>query len=295
MHINRIVFSLLIVLLAQSCTTTRLMEEGETAYGEGDFKSAFTSWEEAIREKKEKGEKVDSTIYYKAGIAAQKLDKTGKAQQYLEWANDAGYSSPDLYLLLSGMYKNIDNLTLEIRALESYHKKYPEGEEIDSLDIRLFETYVESEQWNKAKGLWPNLEEEARSGLELQKAYFKVNKELENEAICDKLADQILRKEPNNLAALEWNAIKYFDKADSLYVTEMKAYKENRTRKQYRKLLDAWDRIWPDFRKSRDYFEQLYELDPKSRYANYLGHIYNRMDQEQKAEKWYKRAEKGDG
>jgi len=39
----------------------------------------------------------------------------------------------------------------------------------------------------------------------------------------------------------------------------------------------------------------LYELDPKSRYANYLGHIYNRMDQEQKAEKWYKRAEKGDG
>ncbi|MDZ7778224.1 MAG: hypothetical protein U5L09_22700 [Bacteroidales bacterium] len=44
--------------------------------------------------------------------------------------------------------------------------------------------------------------EEARSGLEMQKAYFKVNKELENDAICDKLADQILRKEPNNLAAL---------------------------------------------------------------------------------------------
>ncbi|MDZ7778223.1 MAG: hypothetical protein U5L09_22695 [Bacteroidales bacterium] len=88
--------------------------------------------------------------------SSPKTDKTGKAQQYLEWANDAGYSSPDLYLLLSGMYKNIDNLTLEIRALENYHKKYPEGKDIDSLDIRLFETYVESEQWNKAKGLWPD-------------------------------------------------------------------------------------------------------------------------------------------
>lgn len=281
-------------MIVHSCTTTKLAEEGETAYQAGNYQAALAQLEQHINEKEKQLKTVDSSIYFKAGKAAWELDKSDKARDYLESADNTGYTSPELYLLLSQIYNNIDNLTLEIEALESYHEKFSAGESINKVNNRLFETYVESEQWAKAEELWPSLPDQAKSELEMKKDWFKVNKKLGNDEKCDKLANQILDKEPENLAALEWNAIKYFKKADDLYVKVMKDYNENRSRENYNKLLKAWDVIWLDFKTSRDYFEKLYELNPKSRYANYLGHIYKRMDKDQKAEEWYKRAEKGE-
>ena len=235
---------------------------------------------------------MDSSLYYKAGKAAFQLDQKRKARQYYEWADDGGYSSPDMYLWLSKKYHEIDNLTLEIEALENYHKDYPTGEKIDSINVRLFETFVESEQWNKAGGLWPEVPEQPKSELKMKKAWFKVNKALGNDDQCNKLADQILEKEPDNLAALEWNAIRYYKKADDIYVRLMNAYDKERNRENYNKLMDAWDGIWADYKKAREYFERLYKLNPKPQYATYIGHIYKRNDKHQKAEYWYKKAEK---
>lgn len=291
MKLNKIIAGVLFLLVVQSCTTTKLIEDGATAYEEGNYKAALAKWEQAINENEQKGKTVDSAIYYKAGMSAWKLNQSEKTRSYLKSADESGYSSPALYLILSGMYKNIDNLSLEIDALEKYNESYPEAADIDSVNIRLFETYVESEQWNKANKLWTDLTEKAKLELEMQKGFFKVTTALENDAVNDKLARLILEKEPNNLAALEWNAIKYFEKADDLYIKVMKAYDEKRSIENYNKLLKAWDKIWPDFEKSRDYFKKLYKLNPKPHYATYLGHIYKRMDKEQKSTYWYKKAE----
>lgn len=291
MYINRITAILIALIFMHSCTTTKLTEEGETAYQEGNYQDALDKWEQHIDEKEQELETVDSSIYFKAGKAAWELDKKEKAIDYLESADNNGYASKELYILLSQRYKNIDNLTLEIEALESYHEKFPEGEAINKINNRLFKTYVESEQWVKAEELWPSLPDQVKSDLEMKKDWFKVNKKLGNDEKCNELAGQILDEKPENLAALEWNAIKYFKKADDLYMKVMKDYNESRTRENYNKLLEAWDVIWPDFKTSRDYFEKLYQLNPKSRYANYLGHIYKRMDKDQKAEEWFKKAE----
>ena len=291
MHINRIIISLIALMIVHSCTTTKLAEEGETAYQAGNYQAALAQLEQHINEKEQKLKPVDSSIYFKVGKAAWELNNSEKARDYLESADNAGYKSPELYLMLSQMYKNIDNLTLEIEALESYYKQFPEGEAINKINNRLFDTYVESEQWSKAEDLWPQLADKTKADIEKQKAWFKVNKKLGNDQKCNELADKILDKEPDNIAALEWNAKKYFKKADDLYVKVMKDYNESRSRENYNKLLEAWDIIWPDFKTSRDYFEKLYKLEPKSRYANYLGHIYKRMDKDRKAEEWYKKAE----
>jgi hypothetical protein len=74
-----------------------------------------------------------------------------------------------------------------------------------------------------------------------------------------------------------------------MYVREMKAYKNNRTTSQYKKLLKAWDQVWPLFRKSRDYFKKLYYIKADTQYAKYLRNIYTRMDQKDKAAFWEKR------
>lgn len=290
MKFNRLLQGLFIILLIQSCATQKLTEEGKTAYQAGDYNSALNAWNEVIKKYESKGERADAEIYYKAGLAAKKLGQSKKARDYLETAEYLEFSSPKLYATLAKINKRVDNLSKEIEALEGYHKNYPQGDSIKAFTARLFETYVESEQWKKAVDIWPEIENQAQSDVDLLTGYLTVNKKLENDALCDKLAEKILELEPNNTTALEWYAKKYFWKAENLYVKEMKAYKNNRTTSQYDRLLNKLDEVYPNFRKSRDYFLKLYELDPKPEYAKFLGNIYSRLDKKQKAEFYYEKA-----
>ena len=61
-------------------------------------------------------------------------------------------------------------------------------------------------------------------------------------------------------------------------------------KKEYKRLLKALDKVYPTFRKSRDYFLKLYRIDPKPKYAKYLGNIYTRLGNEQKAKYYYNKA-----
>ena len=101
---------------------------------------------------------------------------------------------------------------------------------------------------------------------------------------------QILKLDASNITALEYYAEKYFWKAENLYVSEMKAYKNKKTSSQYKKLLKALEQVWPNYKKSRNYFLKLYKIDPKPEYAKYLGNIYTRYDDKEKAAYYNKRA-----
>ncbi|MFP3859802.1 MAG: hypothetical protein ACLFUW_03175 [Bacteroidales bacterium] len=291
MRLNRIIQGLLIVVIAQSCATKKLTEQGNTAYDSGAYDTTLSALGKVIEKRESQNKKAEPEIYFKAGMAAHKLGKTDTAREYLEKAERSEFSSPELYASQAKIYKEIDNLSKEMSALEEYYEKYPEGEEIDDVKVRLFETYVESENWKLAVDLWSDLKEEDRDNLDLLTGYLIANENLENDELCDKLARQILEKDSNNIPALEWLAKKHFWDAEDTYIREMKAYEKNKTRKQYEKLMSEWDGIWENFRKSRDYFLKLYKLDPKPEYAEYLGNVYTRLDEEQKAEYYYKKAE----
>ncbi|MFP4023389.1 MAG: tetratricopeptide repeat protein [Thiohalospira sp.] len=290
MKILRILQVLLITLIITSCATTKLTEEGEVAYQEENYKASLETLEQVIESKESRGKKAKGTTYFKAGKSALELEQTDKAQKYLESAELTEYESPELYASLAKVYKIIDNLSKEINVLEDYHNKYPNGEKINEITLRLFETYVESENWDLAVDLWPEIEEKAQNDADLLAGYLIVNKNLENNSTCDKLALQIFELDDENIIALEWYAEKYFWEAENLYVTEMKAYKNNRTTRQYRIVLEALDEAYPKFRKSRNYFLKLYRIDPKPEYAKYLGNIYTRLDNKQKADYYYNKA-----
>jgi hypothetical protein len=66
----------------------------------------------------------------------------------------------------------------------------------------------------------------------------------------------------------------------------MKAYEENKTRKQYARLLKAFKIVTVDFKLSLDYYTRLYKLYPRPEYAKYLGNIYARLSDEKNA-KYY--------
>ena len=290
MKISRILFVIIIASVLTSCAGSKLIEEGNTAFKDGNYETALNNYDQIIEDKESTGKKAKAIVYMNAGKAALEIEQVEKAQKYLESAKGLGYSSADLYASLAKVYKIIDNLSKEITVLEIYRERFPQSELINSITIRLFETYVESENWDLANDLWPALKEQAQTNSKLLAGYLTVNKNLENEAIADQLANQILKMDKNNTIALEYYAEKYFWKAENLYTTEMNAYKKNRTTKQYNKLLKALDEVWPNFQKSRDYFLRLYKIDPKPEYAKYLGNIYTRYDDKEKAAYYYKRA-----
>lgn len=294
MKTSKIIQGLIIIFLLQSCAsslnTTKLSEDGKAAYQAGNYEAALIAWEQIIESREGKGKKAKAPVYVGAGKSALALEQNDKARKYLETAKEMGFSSPEMYVSLAKVYKTIDNLSKEITALETYREKYPQGEKINVINTRLFETYVESENWDLGIELWPKIETQAQSNTGLLAGYLTVNKNMENTTACDKLARQILKLEASNVTALEWYAEKYFWKAENLYVSEMKAYKNKRTSSQYKKLLKALDEVWPTFRKSRDYFLKLYKIEPKKEYAKYLGKIYTRFDDKQKAAYYNKKA-----
>lgn len=290
MKISRNLYLAAIALFVTSCATSKLIEEGNVAYQAESYETALNKYDQVIESKESVGKKAKAPVYVNAGIAALELEQTDKARKYLESAKGLQYSSPKLYESLAHVYKIIDNLSKEITALETYHKKYPNGESIETINERLLETYVESENWNYAVDLWPSIENQAQTNVNMLANYLIVNKNLENTAKCEELAKKIYEIEPDNIVFLEYYAEKYFWEAENLYTTEMNAYKKHRTNSQYKKLLKALDQVWPNYQKSRDLYLKLYKIDPKPEYAEYLGNIYTRYKDEKKAAYYYKRA-----
>jgi len=281
---------LFILLIIQGCATQQLTNQGQNAFREGDYDSALQNFEQVIQKSEAAGNSADAEVYFKAGMAAWELGQTKKAVRYLEKAEYLEHPSPRLYITLARAAESIDNLSKELDALENYREKFPQGNLIDSMSIRLFETYVESKNWKKAVELWPEIKDQGQSDMELLAGYQKVNEKLENEETATTVAEKILEKDPDNIPALEWMGKKHFWKAEDTYVKEMTDYKNNRTTSQYKRLLNKLDEVYPTFEKARNYFLKLYKLKPRPEYAEFLGNIYKRLQEEQKAEYYYNKA-----
>lgn len=291
MKFRHLVPAIAIVLIFQACATQQASNQGQSAFKKGNYETALQNFEQVIKNREDAGNSAEAEVYYKAGIAAWELGHTKKAIRYLEKAEYLEYPSPRLYTTLARAARSIDNLSKELDALENYRKNFPQGKHIDSISLRLFETYVESENWQKAVELWPKVKDRAQSDVDLLTGYLTVTKKLEHDKSAGKLAEKILEQDPDNISALEWMGKKYFWKAENMYVEEMTAYKNNRTTSQYNRLLNKLDQVYPSFEQARDYFLKLYKLDPKPKYADFLGKIYKRLQEEQKAEYYFNKAE----
>jgi len=126
--------------------------------------------------------------------------------------------------------------------------------------------------------------------LTFKTGYLKVNRKLGNNPKAEAIAKELLKADRSNIEALEFLGEYHFNRADELYVSEMNAYENNKTMQQYKKLTDALKRVNANYKTSRDYFEELYKLKPDKKYARYLGNIYTRFENKQKAAYWYKLA-----
>jgi len=294
MKLKHLVTGILIVSLFNSCGIigpySALNKSGEAAYTAGNYEEALNNWEQIISDREGKGKSAKAPVYASAGKAAVQLKKFKKAETYFQKAINLDYNDAELYFGLSKCYRDIDNLSREMTALETYIEKYPAGVDLTSVQSRLFETYVESENWDLANTLWQKFNDAQKADISLMAGYLLVNQALKNDDVCQRLAKRILKAEPKNVIALEYYAKKYFWRAEKLYTKEMKAYEKKKTHKQYAILLKALKKVNKDFKQARDYYEKLYKIAPSKGYAKYLKNTYTRLNNKKKAAYYKKRA-----
>ena len=286
--------SVMIILLISSCTGSRQFA-GQTnmavdAYQTGDYANALEFAEQIIMKTGEKGKSAEGHIYAIAGKSAYQMEAYDQSRDYLISAREQGYSDEQTIVFQADNYHRIDNLSKEITLMEEYIQKYPGGEYLNTVRTRLFQTCLESENFELAQELWTLLDLQSRTETENLEVYLAINQVLNNDQVCDSIANLILDSNPGHESSLNWYAEKYYWKAENSYQAEMKAYEENKTRKQYAKLLKAFKIVTLDFKQSLEYYTRLYSLYPKQEYAKYLGNIYARLSDEENAKYYHDKA-----
>ncbi len=258
-------------------------ETADQAFDNANYTAALAGYEQIIREFETEGRTDECPVYGKAGLAAMETGNINKALDYLQMDIYTAFATAETYRGLAGGYRKIDNLSKEIMALKDYISKFPEGEHIDEIRTRLFETYVESENWEFAVELWPQLPDSEKDESLISK-WFAVNRALENNDQANIISIRLLKINPNHIPALEWQAEMAYDKAESHYQREMEAYEKNKTNRQYKKLLEELKVVTTEFQDAKQRYKKLYDLDPKPEYARYLSNIYVRLNDKEKAD-----------
>ena len=287
MRISKISFALIIVIIVNACTPGKIINEkkisAENAYKSQQYELAYTEWDNIISTLESKGKQVTYQAYIEAGISALTINKTDKAVNYLNKASLSENAQTFVLDSLAIAYKTTDNLSKEINTLEEIVINHPEYENINLVTFRLVDAYVRSENWDKGAEIISKLNY-PDSNEKLLEDVFLIKTHTSSEEEVDVTGDKLLKINNNNIIALEYYALRYYNKGSERYKDEMDKYENNKTNKQYNILVKELKIASGDFRTSRDYFEKLFLIKPTNDYARYLGNIYANLNNKEKAE-----------
>ena len=116
--------------VAQEKDANTLTNEGNTAYGNKDYKGAYQSYAQAL-DLLEKEGKVDTVLIYNAGYCAYKSDMYNEAKPYFEKSIELGYKESKPYLFLSDIYSKEDDLDKMEKVLTDGLAAYPNNKTLN--------------------------------------------------------------------------------------------------------------------------------------------------------------------
>lgn len=277
---------LVLTLTMSSCISgnlSKLNSDAMKSYEEKRFDAAFEKFQEVITAYESKGKSAPGETYTLAGLILLEKNEFSQAQVFLEKARQNKYINGSLFYGLSQVYRKIDNLSKEITALELFMENCPDASDNVLVKIRLFEVYIESENYDKALEIWSTLDESKNDSAKLLASFALLNFKLDKQDIAVETAKRVLSMQKDNFEANEILGLHYYNKAEALYQKEMKAYQKNRTHKQYAQLLNALKLVTEEFKIARDCIEIVYKQKQESSYAQILANIYTRLDNQTKA------------
>ncbi|NPD44466.1 MULTISPECIES: lipopolysaccharide assembly protein LapB [unclassified Lentimicrobium] len=288
---NIFYYLLLITVIFTACGTPKqtidYQQLAMTSYEGGAYQQSIDQWNTYIQEQETKVLEVNPKAYAEIAKAQFAMEQYEKAEQNFDKARHKEYADADMYVMMVERYRMIDNLSKELTALEYYKDHFADQKDSTPMRNRLFETYMEADNYEAVTETWQKMDNESKSEEVYVQLYFDLNKELEQTEKCDELAEQLLVFNGENEEALIWLAKKYYNRAENRYQTQMDKYNKNRSNKQYNILLKQLDIVTADFKKSLKYFEPLWNMEDGKKYASYMANIYGRFDDKKKSQ-YYK-------
>lgn len=283
--------AIIIIVLFAACSGPKIIAPppsgkaiAEKATAEGKYAEAVAAWKNHFSE-----QTLASIPGEDYATAAQMAYKNGDSNQAISWFDQARYknfASDDMYSTLSEIYREQQNISKELGALEFYASNFSEN--LNEVKQRLFAIYFELKLTDNALETWAKMDVTSKNELTNLKTFFSINKQKENSEVCDSLAMVILDREPANVSALEWIGNKYYWLGENRYQREMEKYNKNKTNKQYKILLTELDLATADFKRALPYFEKLWNIESGEKYASYFINIYARFGDEPKVN-YYKK------
>ncbi len=277
-----------LVVIFSSCGTPKSLvsykTNAETATSQGNYVQAVESWKQYFNQKS-----IEETAGTDFSNAAKTAFKSGDLDLALSWFDQArykNYADVEMYVTLAKIFREKKNISKELTALEYITENFSESS--SQIDDRLFEVYFEIGLPEKALQIWEQLDEPAKNELSKLDSYFLIHKDLKDTDVCDSLSLVLLKKNPQHVEALEWNAKKYYWRGENRYQREMAKYNKKKTTRQYKILLKELDKSTADFKKSLKYFDKLWKIEPGEKYASYFANIYARFGDEKKSKSYQK-------
>lgn len=284
---NKLLWGAVMIISMASCGAPKVLTtpktEATSFEAQGNFTQALAIWKNYFEATEI--ENIAGADFAHAAKTAFKAENLAQAISWFDQARYKNYADAEMYQTLAAIYKQQDNLSKELSALEYFTENF--GDENNEVNARLLAIYSEIDANEKALDIWEKMDNANKNEVSNIENYFAVNKAMENEAVCDSLANVLLEKNADNLDALEWNAKKYYWAGQNRYEREMAKYNKNKTRKNYNTLLKELDLVTADFKKALPYLDKLWKLKPGKEYAGYLANIYARFGDEEKTE-YYK-------
>ncbi len=283
-------------IVLQACSSSQKLaqtaQQADLYYYQKDYNSAFESYSALIESYVSKKQQVPGELYSSAGKCLYYMESRPQAMEFFKRAEEQGVADEMMMSLRVKYYGDIDNMSLEVENLERYSALYPEGADIDYVNMRLFKRYCEMKEYRKAYLRHAKLLPGVRDSVSTMEAYYTVCKKLEKDDEAGKVAEKLYSIDNNNLVGLSYVAYQTFKATEDEYVAAIKAYEAKKTNAAYTQMVRQTAPLADRYRKARDLYLKLYGITKKPFDAQILSRIYTRLKDKQKAD-YYAKLGKG--
>ncbi len=188
-------------------------------------------------------------------------------------------------LFMHGMsYSHINNTQDEYQYWLKNSDKIKTVEKEQIVLERQYNLAYDFEKYEDADVIWGKIENKDNLELMLLQLLVLTNINEKDKALS--LSNAILKKENSNEDALFFRGSYFFEKAESLYQSEMAKYNKDPNYTAYAYLRRELKKASADYRNAKDIFEKLHKISPDNKkYIAYLKNSYLRLEMRNEAAK----------
>ncbi len=271
------------IFILASCSSTKQLTTLEnslkTNYSNKNYEAVIEEYEKltTLASKKKQELPSQSTIF--AGKSFYNIEKYSESLNLLSSIENKDEEA----IFMEGMsYYHLKNNNEEFSFWNANRNSIKNAENEQIVLNRIYDLAINFAEFQLANRVWTELSN--NSEIEQMEKQVAVLDNLGEKSQALSLANNILKKDANNEEALFYRGTYYFNKAESLYQSEMAKYNKNPNYTAYAYLRRELKKASSDFRNARDIFERLYKIAPDNKkYIAYLKNSYLRLEMRNEA------------